>query len=234
MRIGAAFPVTSMEGKTKKLSFFTTSEGIFSRERGPVTNPNTLEQQKIRQIVTAAARNWQNLTQLQRDGWQEYAQQFYTENSEGDPIRPQGMPTYVRANVVRSILGQPFTTGAPLNPPPSGVTDMVSEMATSENEFTFTLTHAHATVTGLQVLVKITPAMSSPARTPRLQDLRLIRGVDSDSAFALVVSGGSITIAGARFLVPDGIRFGGEARIVRTVDGISSPPFFIDAVHRII
>ncbi len=85
-----------------------------------------------------------------------------------------------------------------------------------------TLTHSYSVLTGLSVIVRATPAMRTLAIKPNANDQRFVLGVNPGSAQALTASGTDLVFNGIKHPVNDGLRYGVEARVVRTADGIMS------------
>jgi hypothetical protein len=189
------------------------------------------DQQTVGAFVTAATRNWDNLTDAQREAWLAYARTYFATDENGRQVRPSGIATYVRANVVRQLLGLALTTDAPTQAPPNPLTSAVLLPADDMTTYGFNLVHSIAPVTGHMVLVRITPAMPTVACTPDVNDLRYIKGLVPGSAAALVASGSAIAIDGGRFTVNEGQRMGFQLRVVRTADGIAGPAFFRSALR---
>ncbi|PKO19979.1 hypothetical protein CVU37_00450 [candidate division BRC1 bacterium HGW-BRC1-1] len=236
MRVTTASPIKGLDGsyKSSDLVFYYRNGQTFARARVTPRNPDTIDQQKIRAYITAATRNWDELTAAQRSAWQDYAEAYFTVNSAGRAVTPQGLPIYVKANITRQILGLALTTSAPTQPPPTPISDLASEPADELDRFDIIPTHSITTITGLALLVRITPAMLTVARTPRENELRYIKGVSPASAPALTASGSVISITNAQYAIDAGKRYAIQARVVRTADGIASEPLFRDLTRSLI
>ena len=220
-----------MNGKTKGLSYYSNRDGVFARERVPVTVTHTQDQEKVREFLRLATRNWDMLSESQRDAWAAYAGQYFPYGDSGRGGRVQGVAMYARSNITRQILGQGLLAEAPALAPPNPLTAIAPVVTDTPETFAFQLTHNHASVAGLAVLVRITPAMPTLGCTPQAAQARLIRGVDPASSAALPASGGTVTFANARYSVEDGQRYGVRAEVVRVADGIASPSAFADAIR---
>ncbi len=75
--------------------------GYYFRERVTPANPNTIQQQVVRNTVAGLAGAWVSfLTQAQRDGWQVYADNVPLTNRLGDARHVSGMAMWIRGNLV--------------------------------------------------------------------------------------------------------------------------------------
>ena len=95
--------------------------GNYIRARTTPVNPQSQRQNTIRAIVGFLANTWSAfLTQLQRDGWEVYADAIVRTNKVGAAIKLTGFNHYIRSNSVRVQSGNPVISNAPttLNLPP--------------------------------------------------------------------------------------------------------------------
>lgn len=224
-------PVRGLQGKfaLSDICYFVGKNGLtYARSAGEVANPQTASQQTVRSYFTSAAKAWQTLTPAQRDGWLDYAKLYYTTDDEGNPVQPSGIGTFLKANSIRQVLGQALVTAPPTEAPPPPLSAIEQVSPQNPDSVGITITHSISVVTGLQVLVRMTPQMISTARAPRLTDYRYCRGVSPNSALPLTASGTDLIFTPTIFEVGDGERYGVEARVVRTADGIMSNPIFGD------
>lgn len=230
MLIKLAQPIIGMDGTYKDSGLvYNTFEGqTYARARVIPTNPKTIDQTKMRTYLTLATRNWENLTAAQRDAWTDYAKTYFPLNSKNLAVRASGIATYARANSIRQVLGLTLTTDAPTEAPPTPVTTIAQVGAEDPDALGITVDHGYSVLTGLQVIVRMTPAMVTVARAPKLTDYRYVRGVDSTSAAALPASGSTVLFSPTRYIVNDGERYGVEVRVIRTADCIMSRPVFGD------
>ena len=82
--------------------------GNYIRARITPVNPQSSRQSVVRSAVQFLAQRWSNtLTQLQRDGWEVYADNIVRVNKLGAQIKLTGFNHYIRSNVGRS---QAFAT----------------------------------------------------------------------------------------------------------------------------
>lgn len=91
--------------------------GQYMRARAVPVNPNTLQQQAVRNYMASRSSAWGSvLTQAQRDGWEAYADQVLLTDSLGEPRKATGLNHYVRCNVPRM---QAAMAGSPLQVAPA-------------------------------------------------------------------------------------------------------------------
>jgi hypothetical protein len=138
------------------------------RARAVPVNPNTLQQQAVRNYMASRSAAWGSvLTQAQRDGWEAYADQVLLTDALGEPRKGTGLNHYVRCNVPRmqaAMVGSPlqvapatFDMGSYTNPV-LGVVDVSDSTAS----IAYTATDAWAIAVGGAMLVYIS-AGQSPA-----------------------------------------------------------------------
>ncbi len=88
--------------------------GTYFRERVIPTNPNTPQQQAVRNAVSSLSSFWQDgLTPTQRDAWETYARNVTVPNRLGDQVNISGMAHFVRSNVTRIQTGTAQVDDAP-------------------------------------------------------------------------------------------------------------------------
>jgi hypothetical protein len=236
MRINNGFPVLTMEGTVSNSTIVFTDDGKnnnFARAKVTPKNPQTPDQLKIRAYMSAATKQWFTLPRIQMEAWEEYAKDFFKKDDEGHKVKPSGIATYMRANSVRQILGLPLITVAPTLAPPTRLSEVLQNSSGAPNQLGLELVHTYTTLTGFQVLVRMSAAMVTLGRTPLRTDMRFVRGVSPNSAAALPASGGTVSFTPTRFEVEEGERYGVEVRVVRTADGITSSPVFGDFIKAV-
>ncbi len=115
MRIHTQFPVAQMVGSVNNsgLVFFKRNDNNFARANTKPSDPQSVEQVKMRAYMSAASKNWSLLTQAQRNDWQAYADSNFTKDDAGFTVTPSGIATYIRANSIRQVLGLALTSAAP-------------------------------------------------------------------------------------------------------------------------
>lgn len=89
--------------------------GPYLRTKAIPVNPNTTRQQTVRALFTTAVQRWTDtLTQPQRDGWTNWADNTTILGKDGSPINITGQNAYVRFTVIRRQIGGAFVDDAPL------------------------------------------------------------------------------------------------------------------------
>jgi len=229
-------PVRGLQGKfgLSDVCYFMGKNGkTYARSAGAVANPRTAPQQSVRAYFTAASKAWQTLTPAQRAAWEDFARMYFATNDAGESVKPSGINTFVKANSIRQVLGLTVVADAPTMAPPAPLSEIEQVDAMNPDTLGITVTHSITPLTGLQVIVRMTRATLTGARAPRLTDFRFCRGVSPDSAAPLVASGSDLTFTPTIFEIGDGLRYGVEARVVRTADGIMSRPALGDFVKAV-
>lgn len=98
--------VTQASGSIGGATFTRTRSGMVLRARAMPVNPASQYQQAIRSAQSVISTDWQaTLTDLQREGWENYAAQVSRKNKLGDTIYLTGQQMFVRCNVPRIQAG---------------------------------------------------------------------------------------------------------------------------------
>lgn len=106
--------VTQASGSVGGVTLSHNAGGMYMRARTIPTNPNTVNQQTIRGLVSQLSNLWgTTLTPAQRDLWDVYAANVPLTNALGDPITVSGLNMYVRSNVPILQAGLPRVDAGP-------------------------------------------------------------------------------------------------------------------------
>lgn len=107
--------VTQVSGSIGGMTGSHNRGGMYFRARSIPVNPNSAQQQAIRNAMTALVGDWQaTLTPAQRDGWSDYAQSLPVTGKLGDQITLSGINMFTLSNIPRLQAG----LDAVLNRPP--------------------------------------------------------------------------------------------------------------------
>lgn len=114
--------LTQMSGSIAGVTAGHNRGGLYLRARSVPTNPNTARQSLVRSVFSALSQRWAStLTDSQRAGWADYAQNTPLTDALGDPLVLSGQQMYLRANTGRSQLDQ--TTAGDSSPTTYGIED---------------------------------------------------------------------------------------------------------------
>jgi hypothetical protein len=109
--------ISEASGSIAGVTYSHNRGGQYMRARAVPVNPNTLQQQVVRNIMAARSAAWGSvLTQSQRDSWEAYADQVLLPDALGEPRKATGLNHYIRCNVPRTQAGM---TGSPLQTGPA-------------------------------------------------------------------------------------------------------------------
>ncbi|MBX7247105.1 MAG: hypothetical protein K1X53_16530 [Candidatus Sumerlaeaceae bacterium] len=194
---------------------------VVARARTKPRNPRTSDQVTSRGMHKAAAQHWGTLAPPQFAAWKAYAARHFAADQRGAFL------VYCQVQYARQAMGLPLGTDAPTAGPPPAPLAITVLPSANPADFRFRITHRRARVARFRVRFDLTPAMPSPGRTPRKNELRMIRHVGPDSFLPLQPTNSIYTIKGARFSIPPGARFGVRVTIVNP-DGVPGPPLVAD------
>lgn len=98
--------LTQASGSVAGATFSRNRGGLYIRARSIPTNPNSEQQQVVRNAITSLIGRWSTvLTPSQRNGWSDYAESVPVMNKLGDSVTRSGVNMYMRSNVSRLQAG---------------------------------------------------------------------------------------------------------------------------------
>jgi hypothetical protein len=86
---------------------------MYTRGRATPTNPNTSAQQEARNVMSALATSWKNLSVAGRGGWEQYAENTPVTDVFGEPLVLTGQQMYIRCQSPRLRSGLASVSAAP-------------------------------------------------------------------------------------------------------------------------
>ncbi len=89
------------------------SSGSYLRTKVTPTNPRTVDQIAARARLGANAKEWGNITQAQRDAWNQNAVDFNSKNVFGDDIKLSGINVFSRLNNNLLLIGESIISAPP-------------------------------------------------------------------------------------------------------------------------
>jgi len=97
---------TDLSGKVGGLVASHNAGGAYFRAATIPTNPNTIQQQAVRTIMSALTVAWNStLTAAQRLSWEVYADNVPLTNRIGEQVNVSGLSMFIRSNVARQQIG---------------------------------------------------------------------------------------------------------------------------------
>lgn len=99
--------VTQASGSVGGLTFSHNQGGLYMRARSIPVNPNTAQQQAVRNLMAQLVAAWNDdLSAGQRATWDLYAFNTPVTSKLGEPINLSGLNMYVRSNLPRLQAGK--------------------------------------------------------------------------------------------------------------------------------
>lgn len=101
-------------GSIGGVTYSHNTGGMYTRARAIPTNPNTSQQQAMRNFMGQLTTRWQStLTALQRTGWDTFATNVLLPDTLGEPRKVPAMAWYLKANSLRLQAGVAVIDAAP-------------------------------------------------------------------------------------------------------------------------
>lgn len=96
--------------------------GSYMRNKVTPSNPNTLAQVAVRNMLSTASSAWSGLTPAQRAGWDGAVKDWSTTNIFGDGVQPTGKNLFTKLNINLMNIDQSMINDVPVK---SGVPEIV-------------------------------------------------------------------------------------------------------------
>ena len=107
--------VSEISGSIGGVTFARNAGGAYARGRVKGTNVASPARARVRSIMANLTERWRTeLTPLQREGWNNFAEQTSWTNRLGDSIRISGLAAYVSGNSLLLMATQPPVDAAPV------------------------------------------------------------------------------------------------------------------------
>jgi hypothetical protein len=150
-------------------------------------NPDTAQQQTVRNYMALAAAAFQLLTDAEKTAWHNLGLGIDRVDKFGDTYHPSAIQTYQMVNVYRQLDGQAITDTAPALDEQPAIDSVSGSVAGAV--LTVSAVHSLAAA-GELLLCRVTPPLPSPVRLARENELRFI---DSTPADCIVANGATPT-----------------------------------------
>ena len=139
--------------------FSKNSAGNYIRRGVTPVNPQTVAQQQSRQFLTQTSQSWRNLTDDERNNWNQVKDSFKKTDIFGNSLAPTGFNLFTRLNRNLLEISEPVITTAPLPAAVQGFLTLDLEANTTLSTLTLTFTPAIDAFT--KVIVFATAAQSA-------------------------------------------------------------------------
>ncbi|HUS88824.1 MAG TPA: hypothetical protein VMW91_05545 [Desulfosporosinus sp.] len=203
MKLGLTFPVESIHGAMSKQPGIVGFEyrGIqCARKWVAPTNPNSLNQSAIRNLLAQCAQAFQEITLENKSSWAAYAA-LHPRHFLTKPFTIPEISAFVSVNIYRLIAGEAIS-----DTPPTDTCDFLATnietlgYVSGTTTLSFIVTHTAAVVTNKHWGLYITRSMPSAVRKVRKNDYVLADGVAAGSIIDVTVTPQTIEILTPRFM----------------------------------
>ena len=133
--------------------------GAYLRTKVTPSNPNTVAQLQVRSLLASLSQGWAQLTNSQRQGWNEAVKEWGKTDIFGDIKNPSGINLFVKLNSNLVSVGLPQVSDVPAKSevPTVVVVDAVYRISTD----TVTIAFDSLLADGYIALVRATPKLSA-------------------------------------------------------------------------
>lgn len=151
--------VTDGRGKIGGHVASKNRSGAYLRTKVTPSNPNTVAQAQARSILSSLSQGWSQLTDGQRQGWNDAVKEWGTTDIFGDIKNPSGINLFVKLNANLMSVGYPSLSDVPakMEVPQTVIVDGTLSRGTDSVVINFNNNLAD----GYVGLVRATPSLSA-------------------------------------------------------------------------
>ena len=168
--------------------------GAYIRNKVTPVNPQTPSQSAVRAVFADISQSWRDLTQGERDQWNEAVINFSFTDVFGDTIDPTGFNLHQQLNLNLSAIDLPFITTPPAPADVQSLTNLTVDVQQAAQ--TIEVDSTEAIEAGTDFVVKATMGLSAGIDFVKTE-LKQIAIVDATDSFPIDVSTGYIAVFGA-------------------------------------
>ena len=185
--------------------------GAYLRTKVTPSNPNTVAQAQARGVLASLSQGWGQLTDSQRQGWNDAVKEWGKTDIFGDIKNPSGINLFVKLNANLIGAGFPQLSNVPSKMEVPSV--IISSASLSVSADDLSIVFDNNTAAGVKVLVRATPTLSAGVSFVKSQFRVIGYEVVSGSAFGLlggysakfgVPLVGANIYASVQFVLPNG------------------------------
>lgn len=133
--------------------------GAYLRTKVTPSNPNTVAQAQARGILASLSQGWGQLTDSQRQGWNDAVKEWGTTDIFGDIKNPSGINLFVKLNANLISVGFPQFSEVPSKMEVPSVIIASASLGISNDEVL--IYFDNNTAAGFRALVRATPRLSA-------------------------------------------------------------------------
>lgn len=180
--------VGQLSGSTGSTTASHNRYGTYFRSRTIPVNPNSTSQQGVRGIFGGLSQAWRTLTQSQRDGWTNLAQNVPRVDSLGQAYTLSGNAFYIGTNVLRDAVGDAAINDAPALDSPPTVTNLAATASAGGGAFEIgTTTTIDGGLAGNNLIVRASAPRSPGRDYSSKSELKQILVLAGNTSFAVAV-----------------------------------------------
>lgn len=234
------YPVEALSGQVNKdaVHMRTGGRNMLRAWVNP-TNPNTTAQQEVRAHLASVAAAYKALSAAEIDAWRVLGLAI----ARTDPLQQayslSAIQAFIATNTYRLMQGLAILEAAPVYPPVAAVpypSDINVPVTLVGTVLTVNIEYDNPSAINGVTFIRVTPAMPTPTRRPRITDLRVSPTDASDAFFAPSASPTAHALNVERFTLGVGDSIGVYAQML-TPEGVPiyapiyrlTPPMVIEA-----
>ena len=178
--------------------------GAYVRNKVTPVNPQTPSQSAVRATFADISQGWRDLTQTERDAWNEAVVNFIGTDVFGDSLEPTGFNLHQQLNLNLASIGLPFITSPPAPADVQSLTNL--DLAEGGGGGSLEVDSTDAIEADTDFIIKATVGLSAGVSFVKteLKSIQIVDSVDSfpiDITTAYLAVFGVFPAAGAKVFV---------------------------------
>ncbi len=168
--------------------------GAYIRNKVTPVNPQTPSQSAVRAVFADISQAWRDLSQAERDQWNEAVINFSFTDVFGDTIDPTGFNLHQQLNLNLSAIGQAFITTPPAPADVQSLTNLAVDVQNAAQ--TVIVASTEAIEVNTDFIIKATAGLSAGIDFVKTEFKQIVVANSTDP-FPIDISTGYIAVFGA-------------------------------------
>ena len=168
--------------------------GAYFRNKVTPVNPQTPAQSAVRAVFADISQGWRDLTEAERDAWNQAVPNFIFTDIFGDSLDPTGFNLHQQLNLNLSAIDLPFITTPPAPADVQSLTNLA--LAEAGGGTVLEVESTDAIEAGTDFIIKATAGLSAGVSFVKTE-LKAIQIADDGDSFPIDITTGYEAVFGA-------------------------------------